>query len=741
MQKTLSFHISGMHCASCASNIQRKLQKTQGISEATVNYANEQASVTFDEHSVHEKHIEKAVSSLGYTAHFHDDLGKGQEHEHGLELKELTQKLTVSIILTFILLVGSMVPFAPSILKNMMVMFILATPVQFWVGRRFYLSAWSAFINKTANMDTLIALGTSVAYFFSVAMIIFEKNMMDLNIPVHVYFETSSAIITFVLLGKFLELRAKRQTSSAIKDLMVLQPKIAHKIIGKSIEDISIENVTVGDLLLVRPGETIPVDGQIQKGSSNVDESMITGESLPVSKALGSKVIGATINIDGAIEIRAEKVGKDTMLFKIIELVRSAQGSKATIQRVADSVSSYFVPIVIVLSLFSFLVWLLFGPDPKFVHAIISMISVLIIACPCALGLATPTSLIVGIGKGAKVGILIKDAQALETAKQVTQVVFDKTGTLTEGKPKVVHFSFDRDVKENEKESILSFIFSLEETSHHVLASALTSYVKEVMPKIVKKTIDSMKNISGFGVIGKSGKVTIHIGNEKLFIKENIAIHEDLKKKTIQWKNNGESISYVSINNKTVAILGISDPIKKEAKHVISKLEQSGITTYLLSGDNEQTVTSVAKKLGITHIQAEVLPEDKEKVIAKLTQLGKTAMIGDGINDAPALARADLSIAMGNGTDVAMSSSDVVLLRSDISLVPKVFSLSKKTMQNVYENLVWAFGYNVILIPVAMGILYPFFRIQLNPIIASAAMALSSVSVVLNALRLKSVKI
>lgn len=727
--QTISFHISGMHCASCAANIQRKLSKTEGVTSATVNYGNSQGVVTFDPQKCDLKDIENAVSSLGYKAHVqktgheHADLA---EEERIKDLALLKRKLVIGGVVTIILMF---------FVKDPFIMLILATPVQFWVGRDYYLSALSALKNKTANMDTLIALGTSVAYFYSLFVVLFTEVLESVGIPAHVYFEVSVTIITLVLLGKFLELRARGQTTATIKKLLGLQVKTAHLIKNNKISEVPIEHVQKGDLLLVRPGEKVPVDGKIIKGASWLDESMVTGESLPVEKKLGDGVIGSTLNTSGSFEMKATKVGEETVLFQIIELVKKAQGSRPQIQNLVDKVSAYFVPTVIVLSVITFVIWLILGPDPKFLYALTAMISVLIIACPCALGLATPTSLMVGIGKGAENGILIKNAEALEVAGKTTHVIFDKTGTLTEGKPKVQEtIILDK--------TVLPIAYLIESKSHHPLATAIVNYLEEKGIKKAKKDLTDFKDIAGKGVYAKAGKDRVFIGTQKLMKESKVQMDLDILLKAQDLRINAQTVSFVGLNNKVVAAFGIADSAKKESKKAIEKITKLGLTPILLTGDNKQTAEVIGKSLGIAEIEAEVLPEDKEKKVRELRGGERViSMIGDGINDAPALAAADVGIAMGTGTDVAIESAGVTLLRGDVNLVAAAIRLSRATMRNIRQNLFWAFGYNIILIPVAMGILYPFFKIQLSPILASAAMAFSSVSVVANALRLKSVKL
>lgn len=733
----LSFHVSGMHCASCASNIQRKLKKTTGIADASVNYANEQATVTFDGTKINTTEIVQAVSDVGYMAHI--DSGNNTdfaEKERAAEISNLKHTLVVSGIFS-LLLMATMIPGIPMWLHNPWFLWLVATPVQFWAGKRFYQGAWSGLKNFSANMDTLVAMGTSVAYFFSAAVVVFKDWFASQGVVTHVYFEASATIITFILLGKFLEIRAKAKTSSALKELIGLQATSARvKKRGQWVE-VPLEQVAMDDVLLVKPGEKIPVDGVIIDGESAVDESMVTGESLPVTKGQADSVIGATINQSGTFQMRATKVGRDTMLATIIKLVQQAQGSRPPIQALVDSIAAYFVPAVIVLSLITFITWWILGPEPKLIMSLVSMINVLIIACPCALGLATPTSLMVGMGRGAQAGILIKDAQALEIANQVKAIAFDKTGTLTKGKPEVQQSEYASGFT---KKHIDPLVMAVESLSHHPLAQALTAYTSNASQKA--ENVTQFKDHSGKGVSASIGEEKIFIGTSKFLRSQNIVLETNLESAARTWQKKGQSVAHVAINNTHAAVYGIADAVKEPAKTVILVLEKMGITPVMVTGDNQQTAQAIASELGIKEVRSEVLPVDKEQLIHELRKKYRVvAMVGDGINDAPALAAADVSIAMGGGTDVAIESAGVTLLRSDISLLPTALDLSKKTMLNIKQNLFWAFAYNIVLIPVAMGALYPYTGIVLNPIMAGAAMAFSSVSVVTNALRLRSIKL
>ena len=743
--QTLRFHIAGMHCASCAVNIQKKLEKTIGVASAQVNYANEQATVELDSAPAKEKEEElsRVVSSLGYKAMFGAEQEDIAEKQHGHELQDLRKKLIVSSALTVLLLIGAMSPISPAILRNMWAMLFLSMPIQFWVGAQYYKSAFSGLKNRTANMDTLIALGTSVAFGYSYLAVMFESWFVSMGIEPHLYFEVSATIITLILLGKYLEIRAKGKTSEAIKALIGLQAKTARVIRNGVEQEIPISEIVKGDSIIVKPGEKVPVDGKIIKGSTSIDESMVTGESLPVEKQEESKVIGSTINRTGTFTMIAEKVGSETMLAQIIELVKQAQGSRAPIQKLVDIVSSYFVPTVIIIAVLTFLAWFNFGPSPSYLFGLVNMISVLIIACPCALGLATPTSLMVGIGKGAEQGILIRNAEALEVANKVNAILFDKTGTLTEGHPEVQEIAFADSLQDQEKSTLQNQIYLAEKQSHHPLAEAVVNHFSTL--KFNQSALEEptgFTDLPGKGVRASFSNGTVFIGTKKLFEEEGIATDSMLEARAEQLRTNGQTVSYVGKNNKHVAIIAISDTIRPQTRSVIEKLQAMNIIPVMITGDNTNTAQAVARQVGITEVRAEVLPQEKERYVREFQNQGKiVAMVGDGINDAPALAAAHVGIAMGQGTDVAIESAGITLLRSDISLIPKTMHLAKAMMRNIQQNLGWAFGYNVLLIPVAMGVLYPFFKIQLSPILASGAMAFSSISVVLNALRLKNVKL
>ncbi len=737
-----TFPIKGMHCASCVNVIERAIKKVDGVEDCAVNIATEQATVTYNKDKVKKVHIASAVANVGYRALVNEEVKSEEEQkkEKQRELNALRNKVIFSLLFGGLILWGSfpwIMQFSPSFLQNPLVQFIFATPVQIWAGWEFYRATFASLRHRSANMDTLVAIGTSVAYLYSVFVTFFPNTVQQLGINPMPYFDTSTIIIGLILLGRYFEARAKSATSNAIKKLIGLQAKTARVVRDGNEIDIPLEQVQIGDMLRVKPGEKIPVDGEVVEGQSSVDESMLTGESIPVEKQIGDTVIGATINKHGTFLYKANKIGQDTMLSQIIKLVQEAQGSKAPIQRIADMISSYFVPFVLMLALATFAIWYDFGQTPALLFAILNTVAVLIIACPCAMGLATPTAIMVGTGKGAEQGILIKDAESLEIAHKINTVVFDKTGTLTNGKPVVTDIVTSNTIADNQE--ILQLVASLEKASEHSLADAI---VKEAEKQnVTLLPVANFKAIPGFGVEGEIANKRVLFGNRKLMEKENISItHVD--EHIIKLEHEGKTAMILSVDGKLAALIAVADTVKESAVEGIKRLQKMGIEVIMLTGDNERTAHSIAEKLGITRIIAEVLPDQKEAVIKKVQHEGKkVAMVGDGINDAPALAAADLGIAMGSGTDVAIEAADITLVNKNLSSIASAIVLSRNTMRTIKMNLGWAFGYNIILIPVAMGGLYPFFHLLLNPIFASAAMALSSISVVSNSLLLKKQKI
>ena len=727
-----TFVIKGMHCASCVKVIEDSLREVAGVSEAVVNLITEKATISYDPQKATDQQLMSAVSNVGYQALIEEEL-KNEDRE------KLLIKVAVSLIFGALILWGSfpgLMETAPDILKNFWVQLILATPIQFWAGWGFYRATIPALKHRTANMDTLVALGTTVAYGYSAFVTIFPKMVEKISIEPMPYFDVAVIIIGLILLGRYFETKAKAGTSEAIKKLIGLQAKTARIIKdGKEI-DIPINQVVAGDLIRVRPGEKIPVDGEIVEGDSSIDESMVTGESIPVDKKNGDLIVGSTINKTGTFIFKATKVGSETILAQIIKLVQEAQASKAPIQRLADLVSSYFVPVVIMLAITTFVVWYDFGPMPALTLALLNMVAVLIIACPCAMGLATPTAIMVGTGKGAERGILIKDAESLETAHKIKTIIFDKTGTLTKGKPEVTDIV---PIESISKDELLKLAGSIEKGSEHSLAEAI---VKDAEAKqLTFSKVEKFQAIPGHGVEGTVDGKRIVFGNKRLMDKEKIDVSGAVNEIN-KMENGGKTVMMIGADDKLIGLIAVADIIKESALEGLVALQKLGIEVVMITGDNQRTANAIGRSLGITRILAEVLPDQKEAEVKKIQAEGKVvAMIGDGINDAPALAAADVGIAMGTGTDVAIEAGDITLINKDLKSIATVINLSKKTMRTIKLNLFWAFGYNIILIPVAMGVLYPFGGILLSPILASMAMAFSSVSVVINSLLLKRQKL
>ncbi len=729
MNQRISFPIIGMHCASCAKLIERQLQRTPGVRAASVNYGSEQATVEFDEKAGSLKAIGKAVKSAGYTAVFENQSQKTpeqiKEEAKRRELADLARKVWVSAVLSFFITLGSFpewfratfsfLPFY-ELLTKQFVLLLLTTPVQLWAGWGFYQATWSGLKNRTASMDTLIAIGTTAAFGFSVITTLFPNELRSAGFPLLTYFDTAAVIITLILLGRYLETKVKLHTSDAIKKLLRLQAKTARVLRGGKEIDIPIEDVNIGDIIRVRPGEKIPVDGTITEGLSSVDQSMVTGESMPVEKKVGDAVIGATMNKTGTFLFAATKVGSDTMLSQIIRMVSEAQSSRAPIARLADVVSGYFVPIVLMLSVATFVLWFNVG---SFAQSFSNMIAVLIIACPCALGLATPTAIMAGTGRGAERGILVKNAEALEIANKVKTIVFDKTGTLTRGKPMVTDITG--------KGQTLTLAASLEKGSEHSLAEAILE--KAAGQKLFPVT--NFQALPGRGISGEIG------GKEYFFGKPQQPYRElEEQGKTVMELRSGQTV---------LGTIAVADVLKDEAKETVSLLAKSHIDVWMITGDNERTAKAIAKQAGITNVLADVLPNQKADKIRALKGHGPSsrvvAFVGDGINDAPALAVSDVGIAMGTGTDIAIESAGITLLNKDLRSVSSAIKLSHATLGIIKQNLFWAFAYNVTLIPVAMGVLFPITGWLLNPALAAFAMAASSISVVGNSLRLKGVKV
>ncbi len=738
-KETAVITVKGMECASCVAKVEGAVKKVEGVSSVSVNLATEKAAVEYDSRKTSLGKIAEAIEGIGYDV-IKEEIGlKAQQERRRLELDKLSKVLAVSALLTVPIVVLSVVPVLPEQLLNYLLL-VLATPVQFWAGYRFYRGFFLATKHRTADMNTLIAVGTSAAYFYSAAVAVLPEFFRGAGLSAGVYFDTSAAIITLILVGRFLEARAKGRTSAALEKLIGLQAKTAHLIKGGKEVEVKIEEVKAGDILVVKPGEKIPTDGAVLEGFSAVDEGMITGESLPIDKKKGSKVIGGTINKSGSFRMKAERIGAETALAQIIKLVEEAQSSKAPIQNLVDRVASVFVPIVIIIAIVSFAAWMI--AVGNFTIALTAMIAVLIIACPCAMGLATPTAIIVGTGKGAEKGVLIKSAEVLEVAGKVDTVLLDKTGTITKGEPAVTD-TIGIGLKERE---VLAYAAALESKSEHPLAKAVVRKAKEM--KIKPFAVSKFRAVPGKAVEGVVKGKKVVVGSEVYFKRVPEAVR-GLEKE-------GKSIGVVSVGGKIVGVIGFADTIKESSVEAVKKLRGMGKEVIMVTGDNEVTAKTIAGKAGIEKVFARVLPQEKEKRVRELQRAGRrVAAVGDGINDAPMLAAADLGIAIGTGADIAIESADITLVSGDLRGVSIALSLSRKTMSIIRQNLFWAFVYNVLGIPIAAGTLYflsgavnlsilePVLGkyLLLNPIIASAAMALSSVSVVTNSLRLAKMEV
>jgi len=727
------FPVTDMSCASCAVSVESILGSQPGIVSAAVNFAAQTVQVEYQPTAISPDDMKKALQSIGYDLIVEEPEAAQAtvENIHRDHYESMRRRTGWAIALAVPLAVLGM--FFMDLPYIGYVLWALATPLVLWLGRSFFVNAWKQACHGRANMDTLVALSTGIAYIFSVFNLLFPEFWHSRGLHAHVWFEAAGVVVAFILLGKLLEERAKASTSSAIKKLMGLQPKtvtVVHE--GGHTMEMPVAQVNIGDVLLVKPGEKVPVDGLVQSGSSYVDESMLSGEPVPVAKAAGDRVLAGTINQKGSFQFVAEKVGADTLLAQIIRMVQEAQGSKAPVQRLVDRIAGVFVPVVIGIALADLGVWWAFGGENGLTQGLLAMVTVLVIACPCALGLATPTAIMVGVGKGAGQGILIKDAESLELAHRITAVVLDKTGTITMGKPSVETLRWENAAAEAEWQNVL---LSLEINSEHPLAGAVVAHLEKTAAPAL---LGHVTSITGKGIRGEYRRQPVWAGSWALMQENEIGISQYLEQQAAAWAAEAKTVVYFAGNRQVQAIAAIADPVKPTSAPAVRELRDMGVEVYLLTGDNPRTAAAVAAEVGIEQFRAGVLPADKERFVQELQQQGKiVAMVGDGINDSQALARADVSIAMGQGTDIAMDVAKMTLMRSDLGKIPAAIRLSRRTVATIRQNLFWAFIYNLIGIPIAAGVLYPAFGFMLDPMIAGAAMALSSVSVVGNSLRLK----
>lgn len=779
---TLTFKLSGMSCAACASRVERAIANVPDVAECQVNFGMEQAVVEYAGDRISpamlQAQIEKAVAEAGYGAQAVEDLADAmarEEAEKRAVMYALERKVWVGGILSIILVVGMLpmmtglhLPFIPVWLHNPWVQLVLATPVQVWCGQNFYRGAWSALTHRTSDMNTLVVLGTTAAFLYSLVVTIFPELVTREGVAPDVYYEAAAVVITLILLGRLLEQRARSHTSDAIRKLMGLQARTARIVRDGQEQDVPIEQVQVDDVVLVRPGEKIPVDGEVVSGSSTVDESMVTGESIPVTKQVGDEVIGATLNKTGSFRFRATRVGSETVLAQIVRLVQQAQASKAPIQRIADQVVKWFVPVVLGIAVLTFVTWML--TTGNITLAMVTTVNVLIIACPCALGLATPTSIMVGTGKGAERGILIQGAESLELAHSIQTIVLDKTGTLTQGSPSVTNFATTLGTAHQNEFKLLRLVAAVERNSEHPLAEAVVNYGRSqgaftdrpnahethsngslsrggTVTTVIADPLPDVEDfeaIAGSGVQGYVSDRFVQIGTRRWMTDRSIAT-DRFHRQQNQWEGEGKTVIWIAVDGEIQGIMALADALKPGSADAVTRLRNMGLNVVMLTGDNQSTAEAIARQVGITRVIAEVRPDQKASVIQELQQSPQrrknahppvVAMVGDGINDAPALAQADVGIAIGTGTDVAIAASDITLISGELDGIPTAITLSRATMGNIRQNLFFAFIYNVLGIPVAAGVLYPFFGILLNPIVAGGAMAFSSVSVVTNALRL-----
>lgn len=724
-----TYPVLGMSCASCAARVDKTLKDLPGVYQATVNYATAVAQVEYNPEVCSDATLQSAVQNAGYDllVDTGEDVADKAEEIRLTRYRKIKRRTMAALLLSLPIMVISM--FFEDISSLKYVLWILATPVVFGLGREFYINAWRQLKHGTSNMDTLVAVSTGIAYTFSVFNLLFPDFWLSRGIEPHIYFEAASVIIAFILLGRLLEERAKQNTSTAIKKLIGLQPKTVTIIVDSDERTVPITAVQKGDTILVKPGERIAVDGMVVTGESYVDESMLNGEPVPLHKQSGEKVFAGTINQKGTFRFVADKIGSDTMLAQIIRMVQDAQGSKAPVQKLVDKIARFFVPAIISISIIAFVAWIFLAPTNGFTNGLLAMVTVLIIACPCALGLATPTAIMVGIGKGAEKGILIKDAQSLEIAQKIDTIILDKTGTITAGHPVVVESLWENGFEHSRK-----ILYSLEKLSEHPLSDAVVNTLqneKEI-------SIDKFENVPGKGVKGIVGSQTYYAGNLSLLNDNHITIASHLQELANKWTQEAKTLVWFADSTQAIAAIALTDEIKQTSAQAISQLQEMGVEVYMLTGDNAISAQAISRKLGINHYKAGVLPNEKAQFIKELQANGKkVGMVGDGINDSAALAQADLSIAMGQGSDIAVDTAMATILSSDLLKIPETIRLSQLTIKTIYQNLFWAFIYNLIGIPIAAGIFYSVNGFLLNPMWASAAMAFSSVSVVLNSLRLK----
>ena len=724
-----TYPVLGMSCASCAARVDKTLNGLPGVYQATVNYATAVAQVEYNPEVCSDATLQAAVQDAGYDllVDTGEDAADKAEEIRLTRYRKIKRRTVAALLLSLPIMVISMFFEDISSLKH--VLWILATPVVFGLGREFYINAWRQLKHGTSNMDTLVAVSTGIAYTFSVFNLLFPDFWLSRGIEPHIYFEAASVIIAFILLGRLLEERAKQNTSTAIKKLISLQPKTVTIIVDSDERTVPITAVQKGDTILVKPGERIAVDGMVVTGESYVDESMLNGEPVPLHKQSGEKVFAGTINQKGTFRFIADKIGSDTMLAQIIRMVQDAQGSKAPVQKLVDRIARFFVPAIISISIIAFVAWIFLAPTNGFTNGLLAMVTVLIIACPCALGLATPTAIMVGIGKGAEKGILIKDAQSLEIAQKIDTIILDKTGTITAGHPVVVESLWENGFEHSRK-----ILYSLEKLSEHPLSDAVVNTLqneKEI-------SIDKFENVPGKGAKGIVGSQTYYVGNLSLLNDNHITIASHLQELANKWTQEAKTLVWFADSTQAIAAIALTDEIKQTSAQAISQLQEMGVEVYMLTGDNAISAQAISRKVGINHYKAGVLPNEKAQFIKELQANGKkVGMVGDGINDSAALAQANLSIAMGQGSDIAVDTAMATILSSDLLKIPETIRLSQLTIKTIYQNLFWAFIYNLIGIPIAAGIFYSVNGFLLNPMWASAAMAFSSVSVVLNSLRLK----